>query len=363
MFRHYFKNKSIGIVFDVALVIVSYLLLVTLLVEVEKISDQSTLTTYPNAIWYTIVTLTTVGYGDLFPATVYGRLIGAIFVLLSLSVHIVLVGAFVNVLNTFKKNKKMGLNGIQFKGHAVIIGWNEFGKMVTEQLIGVNKQVAIVTDKKEDLDFIREQFNSKSVFVLLCDQGNIPLLEKVNIRQCSIAFVNFVDDTEKLVFILKVKKKFPDVGFVVTLENGDLRQTFLKAGVTNTVSQREISSKLLASYIFEPDVATYSESIMSYAQSDADYDIKQLLINTNNPYIGKHYHDVFIEMKKRYNSILIGITKRDKYGAKRLIKNPLGELKITAGDYLLLILNGKAFKLLKKTFKVDEGIHTDQTSA
>jgi voltage-gated potassium channel len=39
-----------------------------------------------------------------------------------------------------------------------------------------------------------------------------------------------------------------------------------------------------------------------------------------------------------------------------LIKNPLGELKIANGDYLLIILNGKAFKLLRKVFSVEEGL-------
>ncbi|MEP5103926.1 MAG: TrkA C-terminal domain-containing protein, partial [Ekhidna sp.] len=114
--------------------------------------------------------------------------------------------------------------------------------------------------------------------------------------------------------------------------------------------------------MFEPDVATYSESILSYAKSDGDYDIKQLLITPNNPYNGKSYQDVFFDLKKRYNSVLIGITKRDKFGQKKLIKNPLGDLKIHTGDYLIIILNGKAFKLLKKVFGVEEGMVKDRKS-
>jgi voltage-gated potassium channel len=168
-------------------------------------------------------------------------------------------------------------------------------------------------------------------------------------------FVNLDDDTEKLVYVLNLKKSFPEAEFVVTLENGDLKNTFLAAGVANTISTKDISSKLLASYMFEPDVATYSESILSFAKSDGDYDMKQLLITPRNPYVGKAYQDVFFDLKKRYNSVLIGITKRDKFGKKKLIKNPLGDLKISPGDHLIVILNGKAFKLLKKVFGVEEG--------
>ena len=85
----------------------------------------------------------------------------------------------------------------------------------------------------------------------------------------------------------------------------------------------------LASYMFEPDVAAYSESIMSFAESDTDYDIKQFLVTTSNPYQGKPYQEAFFDLKRRYNAVLIGITKHDKSGDKKLVKNPLGDLKIT----------------------------------
>ena len=171
-----------------------------------------------------------------------------------------------------------------------------------------------------------------------------------------------ITHTDKLVYILNVKKAFPNVDFVDTLDNGDLKQTFINAGVINTISKFEISSKLLASYIFEPDVAMYSESIMSYAKSDNDHDIKQFLVTKTNPLVGHSYQDAFFEMKKRYNTVLIGITKRDKNGVRKLIKNPHGELKIAPGDYLVVILNGKAFKLLTKLFGVEEGYIANRAS-
>ena len=259
-------------------------------------------------------------------------------------------------MSSIKENRKLGQGGTNFSDHAVIIGWSEFGKMVVEQLLGVGKKIVLVTDNKLEVEHILETYDSKNLFVFYNDFKNFEGLGKVNIAQSSIVFVNLADDTEKLVFIVNIRKVFPDLEFVVTLENGDLKNTFINSGVTNTISKHEISSKLLASYMFEPDVASYSESIMSFAQSDGDYDIKQFLVTPSNPYVGKTYQETFFDLKKKYNSVLIGITKRDKYGKKRLIKNPLGDLKIGMGDYLIVILNGKAFKLLRKVFNVEEGV-------
>ncbi len=364
MFQELLKSKTFSISFKILLGFIVYFLLIFALVTVERDSNQSAITDMQNAIWYSVVTLTTVGYGDLYPATLYGRIIGYIFILTSLGIYGLLIGQFTNLMATIQENKKLGYNGTNFEHHAVIIGWNDFGKLVMDQLIGVGKKVAIVTNKKEDIDHIKEQYSSKDIFTLYSDFESFELLKKANIDHSSIVFVNLENDTEKLVYILNIKKYYPNLDFVVTLDNGDLKDTFLSAGVSNTISKHEISSKLLASYMFEPDVAGYSEDIMSFAKGDGEYDIKQMLVTNQNPFLGKPYQDAFLELKSKYNTVLIGITKRDKFGNKRLIKNPLGDLKISQGDYLIMILNGKAYKLLKRVFGVGEGfIRENQKSS
>ncbi len=355
MFKKYIKDKRISTALDIFLALVIYFILLTLLIRFESISSQTAITNYANAIWYSIVTLTTVGYGDIFPSTVYGRGIGYIFVLLSLFFYGLLIGSFTSFITNLRENRKLGFNGTNFTNHAVIIGWNDFGNMVTDQLLGVGKKVAIVLNSKTDIDFIREKYETNKIFLLYNDFKNFDQLKKVNIESSSNVFVNFHDDTEKLVYILNIRKIYPDLDFVVTLENGELKNTFISAGVTNTISKEEISSKLLASYMFEPDVASYSESIMSFPRADSDYDIKQFIVTGSNPFAGKQYQEVFFELKQKYNSVLIGITKRDKYGNRKLLKNPLGDLTVATGDYLVIILNGKAFRLLRKVFNVEEG--------
>lgn len=354
------KNVKLRLLLLVVIVVVIYLGLVSLLIFVEKDSDQSALTNYSNAIWYTLVTLTTVGYGDLFPATIFGRAIAYIFILASIAIFGILIGQLNLLMATIKENKKLGYSGTDFTGHIVIVGWNDFGWHVVDQLVGVGKRVAVVTPVRDEVDLIREKYSAKNVFVLFSDFNNTELLKKANVPEATMVFINIDDDTEKLVYVLNLKKTFPETEFVVTLENSDLKNTFMSAGVSNTISTKEISSKLLASYMFEPDVASYSESILSYAKTDGDYDIKQFMVTSRNPYVGKAYQDAFFDLKRKYNAVLIGITKRDKFGQKKLIKNPLGDLKVSPGDYLIIILNGKAFKLLRKVFGVEEGYIKDK---
>ena len=158
------KQKIYKFIYGTVLVLAIYLILISLLVHFERDSDQSAITNYTNAIWYSIVTLTTVGYGDVYPVTIYGRIISYVFVFLSMGVYGFMIGQFASLITTFKQNKMLGYNGTTFENHVVIIGWNDFGHLVTEQLIGASKQVAIVTNDKDDISLIHERYDKKQVY-------------------------------------------------------------------------------------------------------------------------------------------------------------------------------------------------------
>tara|TARA_B100000795_G_scaffold49165_1_gene32294 strand:+ start:348 stop:1325 length:978 start_codon:yes stop_codon:yes gene_type:complete len=320
----------------------------------ESASQESAIRDFYDGLWYSIVTLTTVGYGDMYPHTIGGKLIGAIFILGSFSIFGFLIGQISNYMAERLEERKLGFQGTNFTNHAVIIGWNNIGYEVLEQLIGVGKKTAIVTNKRDDIDLIRESYSDKQVFTLLADYNKMEMLEKVNISNSAVVYVNFENDTEKLVQILNIKKHYNDLKFIVTLDNSNLKNTFLSAGVTYTISKNEISSKLLASYIFEPDVARYSEDILSFAESDDDYDIKEYRVSSENPLTGMAYNDVFLQLKKATNVILIGLSKV-KDGERTLIKNPSYDITIESGDYLIMIMNGAASVKIEEMFKTEEG--------
>jgi len=237
----------------------------------------------------------------------------------------------------------------------VIIGWNDFAQSVISHLVAAGRQVAVVTKERASIEIIREYYSEDKVFTLYSDYNNYDLLEKANIVKATIIFINLENDTEKLVYIIDIKRHYKDLNYVVTLDNGNLKNTFINAGITYAISKNEISSKLLASYIYEPDVALFSEEIIAYAHEDHEYDMKEFLITGNNPFLGMPYEKAFFDCKKQCNVVLIGLVRVNE-GKRTLYKNPEGGLAIQDGDYLVMLMDRKGQERLKKVFHIVEGV-------
>ena len=342
-------------IITIVVLVVIYGSLITLLLQLEEGMPGSKLNTLQDGMWYLVETLTTVGYGDVLPVTYWGRMIGFIFLLSSLGVYGFIIGQIANFMSTLKEQKELGLNGTTFKNHVVIIGWNDFGQSVISHLVGAGRQIAIITKDRSSIDIIHEFYSSDNVYTLYSDYNNFELLEKSNLKEASVIFVNLNDDTEKLVYIINIKKHFQNLNYVVTLDNGNLKNTFVNAGVTYAISKNEISSKLLASYIYEPDVAILSEEIIAFAHEDHEYDMKEFLITGDNPFIGMPYEKAFFDLKKQCNVILIGMVKILE-GKRTMHKNPEGGIPIQTGDYLLMLMDRKGQDRLKRVFHIEEGV-------
>lgn len=78
--------------------VMAYGALLRLLVYVESFSPASSIHTMGEAVWFSLVTLTTAGYGDYYPVTVAGRVVGTLFLLLSTGLLALLIGAAVSLM-------------------------------------------------------------------------------------------------------------------------------------------------------------------------------------------------------------------------------------------------------------------------
>ncbi len=347
-------SKKYNLIISLIGLIAAVVLLNLLLVHLESKDPNSSIKTFSDAFWYMVATLTTVGYGDFTPTTPSGKLIGYVFVFGSLGVLGYLISTLSSKYHTMMEEKKLGFRGTQFQEHVIFIGWNEFSRMVAEEIYHTSKKIAIVTQNKDEIDLIYSQFGKENTFALFADYNNLDSLEKVNVSEASAVFISIPDDAQVLLYVLDFKKRFPKPQIVVSIENSKLKDTFKSAGVTYAIARNEIASKMVASYMFEPDVANLNNDLISSSRGMMDHDMQEYNVLENNEYAGQNYLDVFIDMKKKYNAVLVGISRKVDNEWK-LLTNPSEDEQVLANDYLVLMCNGSSKKQIASVFGIMEG--------
>lgn len=327
--------------------------LLKLLVYFEQGASDSNIKSFSEALWYSVVTLTTVGYGDNYPVTFGGKVISLFFVLGSLGVLSFLITQITIRISKYIEMKKNGAFGLKAKDHFVIMGWNSFSKDVAIQISKSGRQIAIITDNKDDIDNINSLLPGDNVFVFFADYNNYEVFEKVNIADSVKVFVSFNDDASTLIHVINLRKHYANIKVVVSLMSQDLKETFKSIGVSYLVSKNEIASRLVASYIYEPEAASLTEDLMENSETEEDADIVQYKVTADNPFLNKDYFDVFVDLKKNYNSVLLAISK--KSNDYKIIKNPKESCLVEQDDYLILMTDGITKKQLKEHFKTEDG--------
>ena len=91
------KRIYLDLVLVIALV---YIVLLTILYCSESADSDAVIRTFGDAFWYSLVTLTTVGYGDMVPVTPLGHAVGVVFVLLSAGIMVTMFGAVVSFITS-----------------------------------------------------------------------------------------------------------------------------------------------------------------------------------------------------------------------------------------------------------------------
>ena len=244
---------------------------------------------------------------------------------------------------------------ITFDHFVAIFGWDEFANNITKQLLASSNNVVVLTEEENDEPAIRGEFrddNQESVEVFTVHRSDYPRMHDIGLGAARSLFLNLDSDEQNLITILRMQKHFSDLEYMVALTDEELEETFRSAGVTYAVSKFNISSKVLASYLYEPDVAEYTEDLLTATEEGEDYDIQQYRVTDRCPADGKSFIDVMRTLKTEYRSTPIGLRKT----SGELKKVPAPTTTVQKDDHVLLITRGDREAGLEEYFGTEEGI-------
>jgi voltage-gated potassium channel len=249
----------------------------------------------------------------------------------------------------------MSSEQIRFDQFIAILGWDDFAKNITGQLLASSNNVVVLTEEEDRKPAIEGEFTDQeeeSLQVFALHHSDYPGMKEIGLGAARSLFLNLDSDEQNLITILRLQKHFPDLEYMVALTDEELEETFRSAGVTYAVSKFNISSKVLASYLYEPDVAEYTEDLLTATENGEDYDIQQYQVTSQCPAAGESFISVMRTLKSDHRTTPIGLKKQ----GGELIKIPAPDTVVSEDDHVLLITRGDREGGLENYFGTEEGV-------
>ena len=110
------------------MIVISAFGLLTFYFEYKE--PDSLIRSVSDGIWWSIVTITTVGYGDKYPVTLPGKIAGILIMASGLILTVVISGTIASILVDRKIKEERGLQKINNINHIIICGWNQHGNKI-----------------------------------------------------------------------------------------------------------------------------------------------------------------------------------------------------------------------------------------
>jgi len=320
-----FEFLTLGIFAAVVIFISSVLIYV-----MEGNNPNSSIHTFFGAIYWAIVTISTVGYGDMVPVTHEGRFVALLVIMAGIAVLAfttsLFVSAFTEKLDEIREIKMIE-DVSKLKNFYLICGYENIAREVARKLSKSRKDI-IVMD--EDIERV-EQAKKDGFVALNYNPGSVESYKKLEIdidKHIKAILCLRENDIENVYAALTIRSISKDVFILSLLMSDTNRKKLSFAGINLVVYPQELVGLITKELVGKP---VAFEVIHELRSENADVKIDELGITQR---IVDNFVTVGELGNKEFRVVLLGIYK---HKSDHFYFNPLDDTLLEVGDYLLVI--------------------------
>ena len=277
-----------------------------------------------NSLWWAIVTMTTVGYGDMAPVTVPGRLLAILIMLTGIILVALITGTISSIFTTKRIMEGKGLEKISKENHIIICGWNP-------NILGLihgfldssnNTDIVLINDEPQDkIDSIMSGIPKSNVQFVRGDYSIDSILNKADTTRAKYVLIlndsSNNQDEKVILTTLTIKKLSPGIRVVAQINDKNKIPFLRRANVDAVLSSDDYNLYMSLSHILDPGSAQAISSLMSEHSNNSlkSKEIPEKFIGKTFSELHKYYFD-------EYGIICLGLyNHEEKMGISDLLSS------------------------------------------
>lgn len=329
----YLRSFTISIFLISTVIVISVLGLI--LIEGYTLGD---------AIYMTVITISTVGYGEVQPLSSIGRLFMSFIIIINLGTFayaVSTISAFIieGQLQTFLKEYWVNRQIDKFQNHVIICGFGRHGKQIANELYKQNIPFLVIDKNNEKIKELRQKYN----FVFLeGDATQDEILEEGRIYNAKALVVTLPEDADSLYVVLSARQLNPKLHIISRALDLAAEKKLIRAGANHVVMPERIGGFYMATLINKPEVVEFLSLFSKFGSTKMGFE------EIDCSHLRKHYQSKTIKelnIRRETGANIIGL--RDEQG--HYIVNPGPDTLIRSGMFLIVFGDTRQLDLFKKT--------------
>jgi len=281
-----------------------------------------------DALYMTVITLATVGYGEIHQLSFPGRVF-TIFLIFS-GMGILLYGvteltAFMveGEMSGYLRRRKMKRMIEKLTGHYILCGWGLKGSHVLGELQRTKRKCVVIDMNKEKAGSLF----SGGTFVIEGDATEDSVLKEAGVERAAGLVTTLPTDKDNLFVVITARGLNPTLRIVAKVDEIGAREKFLRSGADATVSTNFIGGLRMASELIRPDAVNFLDTML---RDNSSLRVEDVHVGNKSKYIGKSIKQCDPLNDSRV--ILFSIKRNAAYQF-----NPPQSTTLVEGDALIVI--------------------------
>ena len=296
-----------------------------------------------DAFYMTVVTVATVGYGDIVPKTTAGRIFTMVLIVLGVGTtyysftylfSLMVEGQLKNMMGRRGMNRKIA----SMENHIIVCGAGRVGGNVVVRLKHEAADYVVIENSQE----VYGQLVEDKVTAVHGDATRDEVLLAAGIERARGVITTLSHDADNVYVTLTAKSLNPRISVVSRAERPEAEEKLRRAGADTVIFPSVMGGRQMVSAVTRPVIMDFVENV--FYNQELHLDIAEIAVLPGSALAGVRLAASGI--KEKFDSIVVAVKRGNE-----LITTPKADLVIGAGDIMIVLGHRAALGKLVATAK------------